>query len=77
MLIDADTEVFQLVLEQLRRVLAAVLRDDHAPDIKADGAERVNQTHHVHVVGDAKIAAALVELNVLGADGNDDLRLVL
>ena len=76
-LVDADAEVFQLVLEQLRRMLPAVLGDDDAADIQPDGAEGVDQAHDVHVIGDAEIAAALVELDMLGADGNDDLCLVL
>ena len=67
----------QLVLEQLRRMLSAVLGDDDAADIQPDGAEGVDQAHDVHVIGDAEIAAALVELDMLGADGNDDLCLVL
>ena len=77
MLVDADAEVFQLVLEQLRRMLSAVLGDDDAADIQPDGAEGVDQAHDVHVIGDAEIAAAIVELDMLGTDGNDDLCLVL
>ena len=75
-LVDAYAKVLQLMLEELRRVLAAVLGDDDTADIEPDGAERVNQAHDVHVVGDAEVAAALVELDMLGADGDDDLRLI-
>ena len=75
-LVDAHAEVLQLMLEELRRVLAAVLGDDDTADIEPDGAERVNQAHNVHVVGDAEVAAALVELDMLSADGDDDLRLI-
>ena len=59
------------------RGLAGVLRDDDAADVEADAAERVDQAQHVHIIGDAQIAAALVLLDVARVDGDDDLRLLL
>ena len=74
--VDTDAERLQLAFEEVGGVLTAVLRDDDASDIQPDGAEGVDQTHDVHVIGDAEVAAALVHFNVRGVDGNDDLRLI-
>ena len=75
--VDAHSEGFEALLEQLRRRLTAVVGDDHAADIQTDAAERVDKTQSVLVIGDAEVAATLVAFNVVCRDGDDYLRLVL
>ena len=75
--VDLHAQCLQLALEQVGRVLPGVLRDDDAADVQPDGAEGIDQPHHVQIVGDAEIAPALVHLDVGRVDGDDDLRLVL
>ena len=77
MAVDAHSEGFEALLEQLRRRLTAVVGDDHAADIQTDAAERVDKTQSVLVIGDAEVAATLVAFNVVCRDGDDYLRLVL
>ena len=64
------------MLEFLRCRLTAVVRDDDAADIEPAALERVDQAQRVIVIGDAEVAAALAALDVVGRDGDDDLRLV-
>ena len=57
--------------------LIGELRQHDGAHIQPEAAEDVDQAHDVGVVGDAQVAAALVLLDVAGADGDDDLRLIL
>ena len=57
--------------------LASVLGDDHGADVEAKTPEHVRQAQHVVVVADAQIAPHFALFDVAGADGNDDLHLVL
>ena len=59
------------------RGLLRVLGQDDRADIQAETAEHVDQAHDVRVIGDAQIAAAFVLFDVVGADSDDDLRLLL
>ena len=72
----ADAERLEPVLEFLRRRLTAVVRDDDAADIQSAALKGVDQAQRVVVIGDAEVAAALAALDVVGRDGDDDLRLV-
>ena len=54
-----------------------MVRDDDAADVQPAALERVDQAQGVVVIGDAEVAAALVALDVVGRDGDDDLRVVL
>ena len=45
-------------------------------DIQTVSAECVNQTKHVHVIGDAKVGTYFVLLNILCGNNDYDLRLV-
>lgn len=63
-------------LELFRRGLAAVVRDDDTADVQPAALECVDQAQGVVVVGDAEVAAALVALDIVGRDGDDDLRVV-
>ena len=75
--VDLDAEALEPLLEQLRRRLAAVVSYDHAADEKAYAAERVNEPESVFIIGYAEVSAALVALDIICGDGDDDLRLVL
>ena len=51
--------------------------DYNAADEKTDAAECVDKSERILVVGDAEVAAALVAFNIVGGNGDNDLRLVL
>ena len=72
-----DAQRVQPLDEGVRRRLSGVLGDDHRAHIEAKVAEHVDETQHIGVVADAQIAAHLVLFNVTGADGDDDLHVVL
>ena len=56
--------------------LAAVLGDHNTSHIQALVAVFLDETQNVCIVGDAKVMANLVFLNVCRVDGNDDFSLV-
>ena len=73
-----DSKVFQPLLEQDCVVLAvACWVMTTLPTYRPDAAERVDQTEHVRVVGDPKVAADLVFLDVVRVDDDDDFGLIL
>ena len=53
------------------------LRQHNASDVQAVLAEGVDQTEHIHIVGDAQIAADLLLDDVVCIDCDDNLRLIL
>ena len=57
--------------------LAGILGDNHGAYIKAQAPEHVRQAEDIVVIADAQVAAHLALFNVPGADGNDDLHIVL
>ena len=73
MAIDLDAEIFQTLLEDLRGMLLAVLCDDDAADVKTDAAEYVDEAERIEIVGDAKVAAALILFDVACGDDDHDL----
>ena len=75
--VDRDTQGLQALFELVRDALSPVVGDDHAADEEPDAAEGVDQAERILVIGDAQVAAALAALNVVGRDGDDDLRLLL
>ena len=74
--IDRKTEIFEFFFEFHRRGLTAILSDDDTADIETAIAERVDQAKSIEIVGDAEVTAALVAFDIIGADGDDDLRFV-
>ena len=76
-LVGADAQSLQPLDELVRQHLAPVVGEDHAPDIKADVPEGVDEAQGVLIIGDAQIAPALGALDIVRRDGDDDLRLVL
>ena len=66
-------EALEPLLEHDRRVLLGKVGDAYAANVQAEIAEGVDQAEAVHVVGDAQIPAALVFLDIVGADHDHDL----
>ena len=77
MAIDLQPQFLQASLKGIGGGLAGVLGDHNAAHIQTAGAENVDQAQHIHIIGDAQIAANLVLLDVGGVDDDDDLRVVL
>ena len=75
--IDLDAQSFEPLLEQLGRRLAAIVSDYHAADKETNAAECVDKAQRVLIVGDAEVAAALVAFDIVGGNGDNDLRFVL
>ena len=75
--VDLQSQLLETELELFRRALAAKMREHHAADVEPAAAERVDQAEGVLVIGDAEVAAALVALDVVRRDDDDDLRVVL
>ena len=71
-----DSEMFKLCFKDICGCLAGVAGDDHAAHIETLITVFLDETQYVRIVGDAKIVADLVFLNVCRIDGNDDLSLV-
>ena len=72
--VDADAEALQTLLELLRHGLTAKVRDDDTAEVQPYAAERVDEAQSVLIIGDAEIAAVLTALNIIGGDGDYDLR---
>ena len=75
--VDLHAQGFQTLLVSDGRRLARELRQNDAAHIQAVAAEGIDQTEHVHIVGDAQVAADLILLDIAGVDGDDDLSIVL
>jgi len=74
--LGGNTERVQAVAEHIGSGLAGVLGDDHGRDGKAVAAEQVNQAQHILVIGNAKVTASLVFLDVVRVDRDDNLDIV-
>jgi hypothetical protein len=72
-MIYLDSKIFKTLLEDLRGRLLAVLCDDDAADVKTDAAEYVDEAERIEIVGDAKVAAALILFDVACGDDDHDL----
>ena len=73
----ADAQIVEALFKGLHLRGGGVLGHTHAAHIQAHTLEGVDQAQHIQIVGDAVIAADLAAHNVLGADDDDDLRLIL
>ena len=69
--VDGDTHALQTGAVGVCAGLAVVVGDHHAAHQEASLHELVTEAEDVHVVGDAKVAADFVLLNVHGADDYD------
>ena len=73
----ADAKAVQPLFKSLHFGGGGVHGHAHAAHEQAPLLKRVDEAQHVEVVGDAVIAAHLVADDVLGADDDDDLSLIL
>ena len=73
----ADAQTVQPLFKGLHLRCGGVLGHAHAAHIQAHLLKRVDQAQHVQIVGDAVVAADLVADDVLGADNDDHLGLIL
>ena len=73
----ADAQIVEALFKGLHLRGGGVLGHTHAAHIQAHPLEGVDQAQHIQIVGDAVIAADLAAHNVLSADDDDDLRLIL
>ena len=71
--IHFDAQSLEAVTVCIGAGLAVVMRDDDTVDHESTAHELVAQTQHIDVIGDAKVAAHLVLLDVNSADDDDNL----
>ena len=76
MAVNLHSQGFQTLLERLCRRLALISGQHHAPHIKADAPELVNQPEHVGIIGDPQIPPHLIFFNIGSINGNHQLRLI-
>ena len=77
MTVDLDTEGLELLLVSDRTLLPIEAGEHDGAHIEAITAERIDESQHVHIVGDAEIPTDLVLLDVAGIDDDHDLRVIL
>ena len=73
----ADAQTVQPLFKGLHLRCSGVLGHAHAAHIQAYLLEGIDQAQHIQIVGDAVVAADLVADDVLGADNDDHLGLIL
>ena len=71
-----DAKMLKLCLKDICGRLSGVAGDNNAADIQTLVAVFLDQTENICIVGDAKVVANLVFLNICGIDRDDDLGLV-
>ena len=76
MAVNADAKVFQTGAELINDILTGVAGDYDTSHIETLVAEFLDQAQNIYVVGDAKVMADLVFLNISSVDGDDDLCLI-
>ena len=76
MVIHLDAHAFQTLAVGIGAGLAVVVRHHDRVHHETTVHEGFAQAEHVHIVGDAEVAAYLVLLDVDGADDDDDFSLV-
>ena len=76
MAVDADAQLLQLGLELVSSRLAGIAGDNHTSHIESLIPKLLDQTQHIHVIGDPKIMADLVLFNISGMDCDHDLCLI-
>ena len=75
--VRANAHAFQTVLESLGGGLARKLGQAHAAHHQAHTLKSIDQAQHIQIIGDAVVAAHLVAFDILGADHDHDLGLIL
>ena len=77
MTVDLYTKGFQFLLVSHCRGLLRKLCEHHGSNKQAVITKSIYKTQHIHIVGDAQIAAHLVLLDIGSVDGDDYLRIIL
>ncbi len=75
-LVNTDSQFLQTFLEEIGTFLAGVLCDAYASHIQATACKFIHETKNILVIGNAKVAAYFILVNVIGTDNNNDLRLI-
>ena len=68
MAVHPDSQRFQTLLEGLGHRLSLITSQYDAAHIQAKVAEHIDEPQHIHIIGDAQIAAELVLFDVTGID---------
>ena len=76
MKIYGNIQFLKPVFEQESRLLTGKLSDRHTADIKSLIPICLDQTENIGVIGDSKIPADLILLDIFRADYDDDLGLI-
>ena len=76
-MIGFDAECSQPGVKLVRRLLAAVMRNDYTAHIQPDVPERIDQAQGIFIIGNAEISAPLGTFNIVRRNGKHDLRIVL
>ena len=76
MTIHLHTKGFEFLLVSNCGSLVCKMCQADTSDIQSVSAECVNQTKHVHVIGNAKVGTYFVLLNILCGNNDYNLRLV-
>ena len=71
-----DIQFFQFFLEGICTFLTGVLGDRNASHIQTFSAECLDQSQHIHIIGDTEVPADLIFFNIAGADNNNDFCLI-
>ena len=77
MTVDLDAEGLELLLISDCALLPVEAGEHDGAHIETVATEGIDETQHVHIVGDAEIPADLVLLDVAGIDDDHDLRVIL
>ena len=77
MKVNRQSEIFQLLFESCRGILPLIMGDHHTADKETAIAKSINEAQCIQIVSNAEITAVLIALNIVGADGDDDLRFIL
>ena len=73
----ADAQTVELLLKGRDLGRIGKLCHADAAHKQADPLKGIDQAQHINIIGNAVVAAHLVGHDILGADNNDDLRLIL
>ena len=76
MCVNTDSKLFQMLSEGVGALLAGILGNTYASNIKSPGCKFINEAENVNIVGNAKISANFIFVNVVCADHNHNFRLI-
>ena len=71
-----DIQFFQFFLKSICTFLTGVLGDRNASHIQTFSAECLDQSQHIHIIGDTGVPADFIFFDIAGADNNNDFCLI-